>query len=130
MFATEVQFYFRRAQYNLQAVESNINAGFYDIAVSRAYYAVFYAASAALASRGIARSKHSGVISAFRQEFVKTGIIEPEYSDIYGDTMILRASSDYNVSVDVSAAEARAALIDARRFVTRIEQYLQSIGAI
>jgi uncharacterized protein (UPF0332 family) len=126
----EVQRYLDRARQDLQAVENNIQMGFYEIAVSRAYYAIFYAASAALASRGIGRSKHSGVLSAFRQEFIKAGIIELEYSDIYGDTMTLRESSDYNVGIRVSEAAAQAAFVDANRLVTRIEQYLRSIGAI
>jgi uncharacterized protein (UPF0332 family) len=130
MSITEAQRYLDRAKHDLQAVENNVQAGFYDIAVSRAYYAIFYAASAALASRDITRGKHSGVISIFRQEFVKTGIIEPEYSDIYGDAMLLRESSDYNVSIHVNAVEAQAAFADANRFVTRIEQYLRSVGAV
>lgn len=40
-------------------------------AVNRAYYAIFYAANALLATKGLERSKHSGVIAAFRQHFVK-----------------------------------------------------------
>jgi len=39
-------------------------------AVNRAYYAIFYAANALLCSRRLERSKHSGVLAAFRQHFV------------------------------------------------------------
>lgn len=53
----------------------------YITAVNRAYYAIFYAANALLVTKGLERSKHSGVIAAFRQHFVKTGLIEPELSD-------------------------------------------------
>jgi uncharacterized protein (UPF0332 family) len=58
--------------------------GKHKVALTRAYYAIFYAASAMLFSEGIKRSKHSGVQSAFRQSFIRSGIIEAEYSDIYG----------------------------------------------
>jgi uncharacterized protein (UPF0332 family) len=50
----------------------------YASAINRAYYAVFYAANAALSTLGLERSKHSGVVSEFRARFVKTGLIEPE----------------------------------------------------
>ncbi len=46
-------------------------AGFAAQAVSRCYYAVFYAAEAALLRLGESRSKHAGVISAFGQLVVK-----------------------------------------------------------
>jgi uncharacterized protein (UPF0332 family) len=56
-------------------------------AVNRAYYAIFYAANALLATQGLSRSKHSGVIAAFRQHFVKPGQIEDEYGLIYARVM-------------------------------------------
>jgi uncharacterized protein (UPF0332 family) len=71
--------------------------------VNRAYSAVFYAASALLLTEGLGRSKHSGVIAAFRQHFVKPGIIEIEYSRIYGRVMDDRLASDYEIEIPVEA---------------------------
>jgi len=62
---TDVELYLQRARDALQQAGANLNLGYYDVATSRAYYAMFYAASALLASQGISRSKHSGVHSAF-----------------------------------------------------------------
>src|SRR3972149_10242075 len=42
-------------------------------AVNRAYYAMFHAVTALLLSEGMAFSRHSGVISAFDQHWLKTG---------------------------------------------------------
>jgi len=42
-------------------------------ALNRAYYGIFYAAVALLATKGFGSSKHSGVISLFDREFGKTG---------------------------------------------------------
>ena len=42
-------------------------------AVNRAYYAMFYAMLAVLATKGLGSSKHSGAISLFDREFVKPG---------------------------------------------------------
>ena len=69
-------------------------------AVNRAYYAVFYAANAALSTQNIERRKHTGAISEFRLRFIKTGLIEREYSAFYGDTMDARQDSDYDFHGD------------------------------
>lgn len=75
--ASEIKLYIDRARLALQQSKDNLDLGHYDVAVSRAYYAMFYAATALLHSQGISRKKHSGVHSAFGQQFVKTGLIEP-----------------------------------------------------
>lgn len=66
---TEIELYLERAGSALQQARDNLNLHYYDVATSRAYYGMFYAASALLASKGISRSKHSGVHSAFGQYF-------------------------------------------------------------
>lgn len=60
----EIQLYLNHT--NLRAVEINIQNSLYNVAVSRAYYAMFYAATALLMSKGIERIERSGIISAFR----------------------------------------------------------------
>jgi len=73
----EVQLYLDRARQDVQAAQSNLDQGFYGVAVSRAYYAMFYSVSALLASKGISRSKHSGVHFVDRVEdyFRETGAL-------------------------------------------------------
>ena len=104
--------------------------GKYKVALTRAYYAVFYAASAMLFSEGIRRSKHSGVQSAFRQFFIKPGIIEVEYSDIYGAARDARELSDYELWFMPAEEFTKTIIADAERFVTRMERYLREVGAI
>lgn len=62
MTISTIPLYLDRAHQDLQAAESNLRQGFYTVAVTRAYYAMFYAANALLAAKGISRSKHSGVL--------------------------------------------------------------------
>lgn len=100
----------------------------YIAAVNRAYYATFYAANALLATRGLERSKHSGVIAAFRQHFVKTGIVEVELSHFFGQVMDERHAGDYNLEpLDWSTASRH--LEQCQLFITRVEQVLQQLGA-
>ncbi len=112
----------------LEVAAHNIAEGFYGSAINRAYYAIFYAANALLATRGLARSKHSGVIAAFREHFVKPGLIEVNYSDIYGRVMDNRRVSDYEIEIPVDSETAEKDLSDAQRFVERVEQLLQQEG--
>ena len=49
-------------------------------AVNRACYAMFYALLALLATKQLGTSRHSGTISLFDREFVKTGVFAPDLS--------------------------------------------------
>jgi uncharacterized protein (UPF0332 family) len=92
--------------------------------VNRAYYAIFYAANALLLTRDITRSKHSGVVAAFRQYLIKPGLVEGEYGEIYGRVMDDRHLCDYDVESSIEPERAQADLEDARRFVKRAARYL------
>ena len=50
-------------------------------AANRSYYAAFHAMSALLIHDGYSMKKHSGVISKFRELYIKTGVFETEMSD-------------------------------------------------
>lgn len=123
-----VKTYLNAACEALAGSQYNLDGGYYAIAVNRAYYAVFYAANALLATKGLARGKHSGTISAFRQSFVKPGLIEPEYSAIYGSLMDDRHVSDYDMDTSVEPERAASDVESARTFVARIETYLRQEG--
>lgn len=116
-----------RARQALSAGELALAHDDYITAVNRAYYATFYAANALLSTKGLERSKHSGVIAAFRQHFIKTGLIEAEYSDIYGAVMEDRAEGDYNLEFDTDADQAEQDMARAQRFLARAEHALQEI---
>ena len=61
----ELQSLMQRARRSLRSARNLLDDGDHDFAMSRAYYAMFYAATAALLSLEVKRSKHSGVIAAF-----------------------------------------------------------------
>jgi uncharacterized protein (UPF0332 family) len=123
-----VKTYMDAANEALAGGKFNLDGSYYAIAVNRAYYAVFYAANALLATEGLARGKHSGTVSAFRQSFVKPGLIEPEYSDIYGSLMDDRHVSNYDMDTSIEPERAANDVESARKFVARIETYLRQEG--
>lgn len=119
-----------RAGEELQTAREMIGNGHYRASVSRAYYAMFYMASAALFSQSVQRSKHSGVESAFAEHLVKSGKIEAEYSRSYQRVRRLREEADYAERVAIDEAAARQALDEAAHFVVRVEQFLIGIGVL
>jgi uncharacterized protein (UPF0332 family) len=124
----EVALYVEHARQMLQVADHNLADGFYASAINRAYYAIFYAANALLATKGLSRSKHSAVIATFRQHFVKPGLIEDEYSDIYGRVMANRHVGDYEIQLTIEPSVAQDDLRDAQRFVERVERHLRQEG--
>jgi uncharacterized protein len=124
----EVRLYIDSAYEMLTVATHNLADAFYGSAVNRAYYAIFYAATACLVSRGLARSKHSGVIAAFREHLVKTGDIEVEYSRSYERVMDDRHVSDYDVEAIIEPGRATTDVEDARQFVQRVERLLTEEG--
>ena len=126
----QVSKYLARARQALAAGELALAHDDYVTAVNRAYYATFYSANALLSTMGLERSKHSGVLAAFRQHFVKTGLIETEYSDIYGAVMEDRAEGDYNLEFETDAEQAERDMVRAQRFLARAEHALQEMGVL
>jgi uncharacterized protein len=92
-------------------------------AVSRAYYAAFYAAEQALGSLGESRSKHSGVIAAFGRFVVREGGLEQETGRILRSLFEQRNDVDYGEAV-ASRSDAELAIRDAQRFVDAVESWL------
>jgi len=113
------------AEQALDTAQGNLVSGDLRATINRAYYAIFYAASAVLLIKGIERRRHSGVISAFREYLVKTDLIETEYSNIYGEALVAREDADYAVEIPVDVDMAETVLNQARRFVQRMLEYSQ-----
>lgn len=118
-----------KAKIELAAAKALLAANFYGVAAARAYYAIFNATTAALVTVSIERShKHSAVQAAFNQYLVKPGLIEPEYAAIFATVRKRREDSDYGEEVSMTKEEAEQAVVNAEKFVARLEAYLASVG--
>jgi len=69
-----------KADESLSGARVLLDKGFRDFSASRSYYAMFYAAEAALLAHGLTFSSHKAVIAAFGKEFVKSGETHPHWS--------------------------------------------------
>lgn len=102
------------------------NSKFKD-SVSRSYYAMFSAARALLATKGLDSAKHSGVIALFNQHFVKAGIVDKTMGRILENAKDIRENSDYGDFVIVTKEEAEEQVNQAEKFLTEIEKTLNRI---
>lgn len=120
----EVQANLARARESLRAARSLTEDGFHDFAASRAYYAVFYAASAALMAEGLAFTKHGGLITAVHQHLIKPGRLDVAFGKDLRFLYEMRLVGDYGESRHVPKEEAENAIGIADRLVSELSALL------
>ncbi len=112
-----------RSREELEAARLLASSGFYVQAVSRAYYAAFYAAEQALLAMGETRSKHSGVLAAFERLVVREGEIDPAVGRLLRSLFRRRNEADYGTA-PASERDADEAVRDAERVVDAVDAWL------
>lgn len=114
----EVSLHLDRAQDCLGEAELLLSEAHYGAAVSRAYYAMFHAATAALLHNGVERHSHQGIISAFGQTFAKTGVIDARFHRYFKESFDLRQETDYQPMFRLPEERGREVLNWAKEFVS------------
>ena len=98
--------------------------GYFRIAASRAYYAMFYVARAYLAEENLTYSSHSAVIAAFGKLFIKTGRIPKVFQQYLTTGQDIRLIGDYSIERNVEADEALESIEHAEAFLVLAEKML------
>lgn len=117
--------YMSNAQEMLDIADENFDNHRYRTACNRAYYGIFYAASALLFSKGKTYGKHSAVIAAFRQHFIRTGEFDKKWSDDYRLIMESRHVADYVLHDYLEEKDAAEVIAKAKAFVEEVRKWLQ-----
>jgi uncharacterized protein (UPF0332 family) len=117
-----------QAYETLREAEILLNESALRGAINRAYYAMFYALLALLATKQLGTSKHSGALALFDREFVKTGVFPRELSRSLHLAFDRRQTHDYGEMTQVNRQLAEETLTDAQTFVAAVEAYLRSLG--
>jgi uncharacterized protein (UPF0332 family) len=125
-FAEEVTAHMERAQGAFEAARTLCEAGFFDDAASRAYYAAFHAASAVLMNRGLSFKKHGAIISTVHKQLVHTGALSVEMGKWLTWLFELRSVGDYGEIIHVDENQARLALIRAGHLIEAFRRLLVS----
>jgi uncharacterized protein (UPF0332 family) len=113
----------RRAHEEVGAAHALRERGYAAQAVSRAYFAAFYAAEAALLTVNETRSKHAGVISAFIRVVVREGGCDERAGRLLRDLFERRGQADYSTD-PVPPPEAEKAVADAETVVKLVEDWV------
>ena len=117
-----------QAHETLREAEILLNESALRGTINRAYYAMFYALLALLATKRLGTSKHSGALALFDREFVKTGVFPRALSRSLRLAFDRRQTHDYGEMTQVNRQIAERTLTDAKTFVAAIESHLRSVG--
>jgi len=117
----------RKAQDNIAAARTLAERHHCGIAISRAYYAMFYVAEAFLVGDGLAFSSHAAVIAAFGQRFAKTDRVPRELHRHLTQAQQSRVAADYDVRSHPSAENAAQHIAHAERFLAAAEHLIGPI---
>ena len=117
-------FRIERAAGNLEEAKLLFANAKYNGSAACAYYAIFNSLRAILATEGVDFKKHSGVISYFQKQYIKTGIFEREISDYVRDAFAVRNDSDYKDFYLVSEEDAGIQIENADTVIEAVKKYL------
>ena len=92
--------------------------------ISRAYYAAFHFASAALFTIGLEARSHQGMLKLFDKHFIKTKIFPPELSKILRRSQKLREESDYKHTFIFTKEETAEELKQIDHFIKQLSDHL------
>lgn len=123
----EIDLLLAQAKLRLKAARQLLKTGFCDDAVSRAYYSMYFAATAMFLAMGIRVKTHRGLVARFGREFVETGLIEAHFGRILRIAEELRSEADYSIIRQISDEEAAAILDDADEFLARANDIITNI---
>jgi uncharacterized protein (UPF0332 family) len=118
----EKQILMERAYTKLEVAKSLFKQGFYSDAVSRAYYAMFYAARALLSEKNIYPKTHRGLISQFGLQIVKGGKFKKEIFDLFARAQEDREEADYGLLSEIGEEEAKKIIEGAEEFLKECEK--------
>lgn len=124
---TVVRYWWSKAEESLTSAEREMKAGSLGFAMNRIYYAASYAVSAALLERQSSSKKHSGVRSAFHREFIKTGLLEPQWGRFYNELFEDRQEGDYVALIEFELDYVQDQLMRCREFLTQLRSLITSL---
>ena len=114
-----------KAKDDLETSEIMFNNTKFSQSINRSYYAMFHAVRSLLALSKFDSQKHSGIISYFNHNFIKSGKIEVEYSKMLTTAFKIRSDSDYKDFYIITRQDAELQLKNANKFVKRIQEFLE-----
>lgn len=117
----------KRSREHLKSARDILRNNDYADSISRSYYAIFQAARALLALKGLDSRKHSGVISLFNRHFIKPGKLNKHLGVVLKDARRSREIADYTEIAEFSRQEALEQIGDAEGFTQAVESLINKL---
>ena len=118
--------YLEKADQALKAAEILQKEQLWADAVSRSYYAMFYATLAALSTKEIHPKTHKGTLLKFNEQFILTKVFPKETGRLLSDVFEKRQSLDYTLEYEIGEVECERIVEVAGSFLHQITTHLTS----
>ncbi len=120
--------------YRLESAHKTFNAAkilaeneFWNSAVNRLYYSLFYAVNALLVANEILTKSHSATKSQFSKYFVKTGKFDKKYGKLLSELFDWRQKGDYENVFDYNASLVLPLFEPVEEMIEKIEKEIRDI---
>jgi uncharacterized protein (UPF0332 family) len=114
-----------KAKDDLKSAETLFEKGQFAHSMSRSYYCMFDATRAILSFDKFDSKKHSGVLSFFNRNYIKTGKIDVKFSRYLKAAQIIRLDCDYDDFYIADKKTAQLQLENAKCFLEMVEKFLE-----
>jgi uncharacterized protein (UPF0332 family) len=121
-----VAHWLERAEEALVSARREYDVGDLLLAVNRAYYACFYAATAFLLREKHEFTRHAAVRDAVHLHLIKPGLLGVDAGRAYDALFRERSQADYAAFVDFDPAEVHERIEQALDFVAGVKRLTQS----
>ncbi|HEX7069368.1 MAG TPA: HEPN domain-containing protein [Rhodothermales bacterium] len=127
---TESEILLKKAQKYLQSAAVLLELEDYDSCASRAYFAMFYAAQAALLHVGHTIPSTMGIRSAFISQFVEAGDFPDRAAKALNAASELQEVGDYGIGFAVRRSDAELVLQEAEAFVNSVDRTVVHLAMV
>ncbi len=119
------------ARRNLLLAKTALDTDDYNNSISLSYYAAYYAAGAALVTKGLVAQSHIGTETLLTQHFIRAGLIPQSFKGLLGGGHQARVRAVYTDAYETNPAEFGRGDADywlgrAREFVSFVESSLET----
>jgi len=121
-----IQYRLQRASDTLSDAKLLAENGRWNSSINRLYYACFYAVSALLYSRSIEVKTHKGARIKFMSEFIKTGLFEKDFGNLFSDLYDWRQEGDYSDFISFDKDLTMPLITKSEEFIIRIGSFLET----
>ena len=106
-------------------VNTLIENKFWRTAANRLYYSCYYATSALMVKYGFQAQTHTGIITMFGLNFVKTGKVSNDIGFVLRTLFELRQKGDYSVLAEITPEIIQPLILPAKQFIETIENLIR-----